>query len=477
MDTIGVFCNEDLSDYEKTMYSMAIAFSESGAYTIKREDIALLAAQLRLNDSLLYKALNFCQDGYIPHKQIKIGENLYSRDQFQNGDLFNVLVRLSFIYKNLAQLTDDTSKKAILNNYLLLQDSVCEFEILNMLTSTFECMSNDCYTLSYAVFNNAEYQPRRQLDLLHIALSKEFDAIFDKDFWPFLCRLMSYELITRVNAVYIITVNQIIKHSLFFKESIKAVANEMYCYLLGLAQNARVISMQTNYLHPRRADMPECRGKYDNTTRLQILYGYENFDTYYLRLDLAHKGQGFIHYNNKSPGGIKCCLFNEEEYLLICSRTPVASKFFIRYGERYALKEQHNICFEEDEFEQYETIRAQKEHKQAFSDIYDERTVLEFVNIIAAMLPESCNVCMDVEEVHARDCFQYEKIMFYSALLEICVLKRDDVRVRDTIESIAKLAIRYGIINDEEYDQYVSFDGVCVIIDEAKSRIALYQNM
>ena len=92
MATIGIFCDEDLSEYEKTMYSMAIAFSESGANNIKREDVALLAAQLRLNDSLLYRALSYCPDGYIPHNQIKIGEDLYSREQFRNGDLFNVLV-------------------------------------------------------------------------------------------------------------------------------------------------------------------------------------------------------------------------------------------------------------------------------------------------------------------------------------------------------------------------------------------------
>lgn len=360
MDNIGIFSDEALSDYEKTIYGMAISFSHSGTYTIKNEDISEIAVMLCLNDELLRKALNLSPGGYLPCKMIKMGDELFPRDMFENADLFDALVRVYFIYKNLSQMSDGTTYESILQNYQLFQDSIGEFAILNMITSTFECMSNDCYSLSYAVFNNGSYQPKEQLNLIRLALLEDYDSILDKSFIPFLCRVMSYELITRVNSLYLIVINQIVKHSDFFEEKIKTIACEMYCYLLGLSQNARVISVQTNYLPPLQTETPERRGRFDNTTRLQVLYGYENFDAYYLRLDLAHKGQGFIHYNNMSPGGVKCCLFTEKEYSTIVTETPQAENFFIEYEGRYALKEPHNLELVEDERSLYESIRKGK---------------------------------------------------------------------------------------------------------------------
>lgn len=478
MDNIGIFCDETLTDYEKTMYGMAIAFSHSGIYTIKNdEDISEIAAILCLNDNLLRKALNLCPSGYFPCKMIKMGGELFPCDMFENADLFDALVRVYFIYKNLSQISDGTTDESILLNFHLFQDSIGEFATLNMITSTFECIKNDCYSSSYAVFSNGCYQPKEQLHLLHMALTKDYDRVLGKNFIPFLCRVMSYELITRVNSIYLITITQVIKYSAFFSDKIRIIAEEMYYYLLGLAQNARIISIQTNYIPPLHSATPEYRGRHDNTTRLQILYGYENFDAYYLRLDLAHKGQGFIHYNNKSPGGVKCCLFSQKEYLSILSETPAAKKFFVDYDGRYALKEPHNLELLEDEFSLYEFIRQQKEHSQAFANTYDEITVVEFINIIASMLPVSCRVRMDVDEEHAQYCFQYEKIMFYSVLLEIAILSRNETQQKQALERIASLAVKSGLISASLEHEYMCIEGVCLIIDEAKSKIALYQNL
>lgn len=475
-DNIGVFCDVNLSNYEKTMYGMAIAFSEMGPFVIKDDDISELSARFCLEEGLLRKALSFCPDGYIPYGLIKIGDELIEEEQVCNADLFNALVRVYHIYKNLSQISDGVSYEAILNNFQLLQDSICEFEILNMLTATFECMRNDCYTKNYAVFNNSDYQPRNQLNLLQLGLTEDYDVILDKSFLPFLCRIMSYELITRVNSVYLITINQVIKHSPYFDEKIKSVASEMYYYLLGLAQNARVISIQTNYLPPLCADKPEERGRRDNTTRLQVLYGYENFDAYYLRLDLAHKGQGFIHYNNKSPGGIKCCLFDESEYRNILSKWPTVGSFFVEYDGRFALKEPHNLELSGDEITIYEAIRKQKEHAQAFEGTYDEESVVTFINVISSMLPAYCNVCLDTEEDYVRNCFQYEKIMFYSVLLEMAILSKNEESINKGLAIITELAVKYGIITHGSTDQYANIEGVCLIIDEAKNKVAMLQD-
>lgn len=477
-DSPAVFYDGYLSDYEKTIYSMAIACSESGKYAISDEDIASLSARLCLNEDLLRRALKFCPNGHIPCKQIKMGEEYVSRESFQNADLFEALMWTHFVYENLSKISDGTSYDALLNNFQLFQDSIGIFSIINMTIATFECMKNDYYAYSYAVFNNGKYQPKEQLNLLHLALLDIYDGRFGEFFFPFLCRIMTYELITRVNSLYLILINQIVKHSYFFNKKIKAIASEMYYYLLGLAQNARVISVQTNYLPPLHTDAPGLRGRYDNTTRLQVLYGYENFDAYFLRLDLAHKGQGFIHYNNKSPGGVKCCLFTEKEYAAIVDENPQAEEYFIEYERRYALKEPHNVELnDKPSAELYEMIRKEKEHAQAFENTYDENSVVEFINTIASMLPNACRVSMDVNEEHANLCFQYEKIMFYSVLLEIAILSGNNADVKKMLDHIASAAARYGIITEGTEDEYASVEGVCLIIDEVKAKIALYQDL
>lgn len=219
-----------------------------------------------------------------------------------------------------------------------------------------------------------------EIRLLSCFLTQGFEDIYDRNHLRILYRIIKYELITCSNSLYMIVITQIVKLSPFFDQEIKGIADEMYNHLLQLIQNARIISVQTNYRYPTNYDHIDNRGKLDNTTRLQILYGYENYDAYYLRLDLAHKGQGFIHYNNKSPGGVKCSLFNESEYKEILSKYPNSDIFFIQYGNRYALREMSNLTLNETEVGEYKEIACLKEHEKAFVKEYSEEKVLEPVD-------------------------------------------------------------------------------------------------
>lgn len=52
--------------------------------------------------------------------------------------------------------------------------------------------------------------------------------------------------------------------------------------------NACVIVIQPNFLHLNTEKPSEYRTKKsDNTTRLHIVYGYDNFDAYSLRFDFC----------------------------------------------------------------------------------------------------------------------------------------------------------------------------------------------
>lgn len=474
MTTEEIFCDFDLNDYEKTIYSLAISFGVRGSYIIKDEDISNIATLLSVDYNLLCKALSFYNKDYIP-LQIKFGTDVYIIENFHGADLFHALIIVYFIYRNLEEITDGTSYEAILDNYKIFQCCIGEFEFLNALTSTVECMYKKYYSVDFAVFNNSNYQPKNELNLLRSFITTGHRDIFDRKYLPFLYRIISYELITRVNSIYLITITQIIKHSDFMSNDIKEMSNEMYDYLLYMVQNARIISVQTNFLPPLRSEHSEIRDKYDNTTRLQIIYGYENYDSYVLRLDLAHKGQELIHYNNKSPGGIKCCLFTHNEYNSIIKESPVAKVFFVKYGSRYALKELNNLDISKELLKVYEEIRNKKEHTSAFNNTYDENDIVKFINIISLMLPSNCLVHIDFEEKHARSCFNYNKIMYYAILLEIAFLSHEKNDFQKILKLISTTASRYGLILEDSTDEFSNIEGFCLIIDEAKSKINSYK--
>lgn len=474
MTTEEIFCDFDLNDYEKTIYSLAISFGVRGSYIIKDEDISNIATLLSVDYNLLCKALSFYNKDYIP-LQIKFGTDVYIIENFHGADLFHALIIVYFIYRNLEEITDGTSYEAILDNYKIFQCCIGEFEFLNALTSTVECMYKKYYSVDFAVFNNSNYQPKNELNLLRSFITTGHRDIFDRKYLPFLYRIISYELITRVNSIYLITITQIIKHSDFMSNDIKEMSNEMYDYLLYMVQNARIISVQTNFLPPLRSEHSEIRDKYDNTTRLQIIYGYENYDSYVLRLDLAHKGQELIHYNNKSPGGIKCCLFTHNEYNSIIKESPVAKVFFVKYGSRYALKELNNLDISKELLKVYEEIRNKKEHTSAFNNTYDENDIVKFINIISLMLPSNCLVHIDFEEKHARSCFNYNKIMYYAILLEIAFLSHEKNDFQKILKLISTTASKYGLILEDSTDDFSNIEGVCLIIDEAKSKINSYK--
>ena len=476
-----IFYEGYLTDYEKTIYGMAIAHGSSYPYVFKDEDVNEIANLLNVNYELFDRAIKFSKNRYIPASQIKLGDEFYCTDCFRNAELLNALIRIHFIYKSLKNLSDGTSYDDILNNFQRFQCCIGEFESINASISAFECMTREVFSLDFAVYNNSDYNPRTQLELLHYYLMDDLQEClkeyFDPSYPQLLCRLLSYDLITRINAIYLITITLIIKYSYFLSNRIKNIAEEMYSYLFGMLQNARVISAQTNYLFPSGADDIAHRSKENNTTRMQILYGYQNYDTYFLRLDLAHKGQGFIHYNNKSPGGVKTCLFTPKEYEDFVSKYAQSSKFFIEYGNRYALKELINLNLTAAEIGIFEEIRKTQEHLEAFDENYSEEYVEEFIRIVSCMLPNTCVVGIDLEEEHARYCFNYDKIMYNSVILDLAILSQDKDAISKCIDRIVSLAQNYNLISEGTADSLKCIEGVCLIIDEAKNHISLYRDV
>lgn len=468
---IYYFCEENLSNYEKTMLRLAISFGATELYVLEEDDIVSLASLLKLEYNKLEKALLVSYHDIKNCTALKFGNEIYEGAFHYEYSLFDVIVRYHFISKALSQISNQIDKMQLKKNIELFESMLYHFDIINSKSATFECMYNNCFSQEFTIYFNSDFKPMDIINLLKLFLiSSEYYENY-KDMLPVIYQLLCYEFYTRTNTLYLITIVQIIKHSPFYDKSICDIADEFYSNLLFMHRNARVISIQINSLTPTMDFKPELRTKKDNTTRMQVLYGYDNYDTYVVRLDLAHMGEGFVHYNNKSPGGNRCCLFNEDEYLAIIEKHPELVKCFIVYGDRWSLKERTNCNLSKEEKKLYERIRKDKEHDPIFNKTYAEQNIMYFIELIGNVLPQYCYVPIDREEIHARYCFNFDKIMGGVFCLYLAYLMHNEKEIEAIIDFITSIAVNYKVIPGSDKRDYSCIDGICIIIESAKSRI------
>lgn len=202
---------------------------------------------------------------------------------------------------------------------------------------------------------------------------------------------------------------------------------------------------------------------------MQILYGYPNYDCYDLRLDFSHKGQEVVHFNNETPGGLSCCIFNKNEFQNIIDQYPELKDCFISYDDRWALKERINCELTDDIKVSFDRVRKEKAHDPFFTQSYLEKDINDFINLVSKMLPKECRRAIDLDGTYAKLCFNYDVIMRDTTLLYLAYLARDSKRVDMVAEWISDKAFRYGLTSEK-----INIDTlgqVLEIIKTAESRI------
>jgi hypothetical protein len=293
---------------------------------------------------------------------------------------------------------------------------------------------------------------------------------------PIIYRIINYEIISHANSMYLIVASQLLKHSIFYNDTTHNIAEELYDNLHLLLKDARIISIQTNYLFQDTQKKHEERNRQtDNTTRLHILYGFDNYDTYSLRLDLSHKGIEWVHYNNKSPGGVKSYYFTKPEYDEIIQDMPFLDKCFLKHGDKWFLKEKCNCKLNHEENEMFELIQKRKEHAYVFENIYSEENVMDFLYQINKLLSNLFTCGIDKTGDNAKYCFNLDKLMCWLELYHICKGISDVNGAEEFAKLIVERAINYGIISSSDKKSYSSDEGIQIIIDLAFDRC--FQNM
>lgn len=468
-----IFSSEDFSPYEKTIYSLAVSASLKKTYPIDTDDIGIISSLLKVNDTLLKKALDMYSGEALPFYVI-FGKDVIEIKDSSNADLFYGILQAIWIYKALKNLSVSTEKEAIIENYHCFKYCIDRFHMLISFSSVFESISQNQFSLEYSIIGNDTFSPAELLENLETILlseANEAKIVFSNkseylyNCLPILYRSFEFELKIRVHTVYLILSTQIIKHSIFFNGTIKQIANEMYEQLLGMLQNAWLIAAQVESLPMQHLDTPEKRTRKDRTTRIQLLYGYPNYDSYCIRLDLKHKGQGFVHYNNKSPGGVNSYFFSQDRLQSIIQKYPEAKDFFIKYGNLYALKEPNGLNLSKSRKKLFKSIMKENEHFKAFYDDYSESDIIEFSELVAKLLPSSCFTTIDTEEKFATICFQYSKLMTNILLVGVYSITNNQNLLQKLLNGIAEKAAKNGLIYENEIKEYNTVVGAYCIME------------
>ena len=402
---------------------------------------------------------------------------------FYSSPFFVLLIKTFICINNIKKideleyLTDDDSIRKV---YKLLSDTVTLIGGLNADLAAFMCMKDERFSTNYAVqeWKNTNYQD--SIGFLTYYLKDEIIDL-DKDVLQLNIWSIKYDLETRLNIIYLSGVLLLIDDSPFINDDIKGISKDLYLYLITRLKNCRLIGMKLNIISPQ-VDIDN-RGRIDNTTQMLMVYGYDNYDTYCLRLDLPHRGIRFLHYNNRSPGNgnneVKCCILNREEYDAIIARYPEfpqLSEMFIDYGGQFALKERCNCKFDSPEEEcLFNTLESEHEHIGFSEKEYDERSILDFIELLSYFFRLQRETIQSDE--YAIKCFNFDRIMLQSKILASsivhCELTGVDLKIDKQINSIVNAAFRYGII--ERYDKSngsYGIDDVKLVLEYTEDRIS-----
>lgn len=95
------FCEENITNYEKTILCLAISFGAGGSYVLEESDIIDLSNLLKVNYKYLEKALHTSENDVDNFSGIKFGDTVYKGDFLSVYHLFIVIVDFSFIFNSL----------------------------------------------------------------------------------------------------------------------------------------------------------------------------------------------------------------------------------------------------------------------------------------------------------------------------------------------------------------------------------------
>ncbi len=462
-----VYDDLELTVYDKTVLFFAVPYGEDPIYDFPVEMISELSAFLNIDDNLL--KLVFKAPSFRDYFNEKYSEIIGVASNFYNYSIFDAVVKMFLAFKELDVISDNVDVKSIRSNIDCFQAILHYFEMINAISSTYECMQNNAFTFQFTMYDLPDFSPQSILNLLKVyVISSDKYQRLNEEIILLSTLILKNEIKCRLNALFLVVACQMLKYSPFIEGELHSICDEMYDNLLFVLKNGRVISYRFNTLYCDSDIIPEFRHRNNHTTRFQLIYGYANYDVYELRLDLSHEGQNFVHLNNTSPGKNDCCLFDEQEYLSVLNLYPEMEPFFISYGKRWALKERTNCDMDDRCLALYDQIISSHSHNCAFNVQYSEDSIQKFIEMMVLILPGHCSQPIDLYGEYARNCFHYDSIMRDMNIVWLALIQNDYNNANLLINQVAEKANQYNLVDNIEIN---CIDDLILVVYEAEKQI------
>lgn len=390
--------------------------------------------------------------------------------------IFGNYVWQCVIEKNIQDIKKDYSYQAIAANYEAYLWVVQSLGTISSNITVYFSLKEGYYTYEKSLHSYGNTM--NCSTYLNMLRSFMIEGFYEKysEYLPLVYNLLDYEIDSFRNLILFINALVLVAESEKIDRALRRIAEQLLDRFFMLLQDTCIVSCKINSAyHDLKLPVYE-RGRVDQTTLLQMFYYYPNTDAYSLRLDLPHQGVEYIHFNNISPGNTKCFLFSEEEYESIIRQYPQMEGCFIEYsGNRYALMERINCPQDGDVCSIYDEICERYDHNNTFCHDTEEADIVEFFDLLHYLLSDICFQQLDIKSGFTKRYFDYANIMGIKGLSALYLTIADGGSKMKVLEKIVQRAIYYGIITEDEKDDYKSVEGACMIAELAKERAMRWQ--
>ena len=436
-------------DYLDTILEYAALYHDNAMIEMNDDVFSYLSTILSVDKDALIESYN---------KGVASPRNIYSYALFGN---YILQYMITGIRKKMIFRTDYQYVIENYNDYLTIIGFINSISA-NITTVLSMKAGGFCYDKILETYSR-NLNESKALQILGLFRVKEFYDI-NKDYLSMIYLLVDYEIDSFQNLLFFMNALVLMYDSELLNERYKTIAKHLMDRFFSLLRNARIITCRINSsYHDIRIPYEE-RDASDNTTLLHVFYCFPNTDVFSLRLDLPHKGVNYIHFNNASPGKTKCFLFTQTEYDEFLKRYPNMADCFIQYSNVYALKERVNCPNNKEIMGIYDACCKSYDHNAAFLDCIDEKVVVEFIDILHYLLPDNCFSPIEIDSDYVDRLFSYTGLMGYRGLTGLLFAIFDDEIYQPLLEIIVKKAIKLGYISQEEKNDYMSIEGINLIV-------------
>ena len=117
----------------------------------------------------------------------------------------------------------------------------------------------------------------------------------------------------------------------------------------------------------------------------------------------------------------------------------------------------------------YEVIREQNEHKKAFVQDYSEENVIDFVNNLGKMLPQSCLTVIKTDRKHDSYMFDLNRYYMMVTILFLALVSNSK-DAEKMYNYIVEKMINKGVITSDFREYFTNLGDVCDFAELLRSR-------